>query len=73
MGYNKKDVTPLLTHWSYVFLALTYRNIVTFKCANLGSNINFKEKIMLSEWITQAVEIYNYLSSFSDLLTVQGN
>ena len=23
MGYCKKDVTPLLTHWSYVFLALT--------------------------------------------------
>ena len=21
----KKDVTPLLTHWSYVFLALTHR------------------------------------------------
>ena len=26
----KKDVTPLLTHWSYVFLALTHR-IVCFK------------------------------------------
>ena len=25
MGYCKKDVTPLLTHWSYVFLALTHR------------------------------------------------
>ena len=24
MGYCKKDVTPLLTHWSYVFLALTH-------------------------------------------------
>ena len=24
MGQCKKDVTPLLTHWSYVFLALTY-------------------------------------------------
>ena len=24
MGWCKKDVTPLLTHWSYVFLALTY-------------------------------------------------
>ena len=23
MGYCKKDVTPLLTHWSYIFLALT--------------------------------------------------
>ena len=25
MGYCKKGVTPLLTHWSYVFLALTHR------------------------------------------------
>ena len=25
MGYCKKDVTPLLTHWSYIFLALTHR------------------------------------------------
>ena len=25
MGYCKKDVTPLLTYWSYVFLALTHR------------------------------------------------
>ena len=24
MGLCKKDVTPLLTHWSYVFLALTH-------------------------------------------------
>ena len=23
----KKDVTPLLTHWSYVFLALTHRDV----------------------------------------------
>ena len=23
-GLYKKDVTPLLTHWSYVFLALTH-------------------------------------------------
>ena len=25
MGYFKKDVTPLLTNWSYFFLALTHR------------------------------------------------
>ena len=24
LGQRKKDVTPLLTHWSYVFLALTH-------------------------------------------------
>ena len=27
MGWCNKDVTPLLTHWSYVFLALTHRYI----------------------------------------------
>ena len=26
MGWCKKDVTPLLTYWSFVFLALTHRN-----------------------------------------------
>ena len=25
MGWCKKDVTPLLTHWSYVFLPLSHR------------------------------------------------
>ena len=25
MGWWKKDVTPLLTHWSYVFLALSHQ------------------------------------------------
>ena len=25
MGKCKKDITPLLTHWSYNFLALTHR------------------------------------------------
>ena len=30
MGKCKKDITPLLTHWSYVFLALTHRNGVDY-------------------------------------------
>ena len=28
MGLCKKDVIPLLTHWSYVFLALTHQYAV---------------------------------------------
>ena len=28
MDQCKKDVTPLLTHWSYVFLTLTHRYVV---------------------------------------------
>ena len=27
MSQCKKDIPPLLTHWSYVFLALTHRNV----------------------------------------------
>ena len=27
MGLCKKDVTPLLTHWGYIFLALTHRHV----------------------------------------------
>ena len=30
MGWFKKDVIPLLMHWSYVFLALTCRNHSTW-------------------------------------------
>ena len=26
MGLSKKNVTPLLMHWSYVFLALTHQS-----------------------------------------------
>ena len=26
MGLCKKDITPLLVHWSYVFLAQNHRN-----------------------------------------------
>ena len=30
MGHCKKDITPLLTHWSYVFLALTHQDGVFY-------------------------------------------
>ena len=28
MGLCKKDVTPLLMHWSYILIALTHRNVL---------------------------------------------
>ena len=31
MGQCKKDITPLLTHWSNVFLALTHRYWIAWK------------------------------------------
>ena len=30
MGKCKKDITPLLVHWSHVFLALTHRHDISF-------------------------------------------
>ena len=42
MGVSKKDVTPLLTHWSYVFLALTHQNWNNIHLApSVQFNMNF--------------------------------
>ena len=48
MGWCKKDITPLLTHWSYVFLAPTYRykternlNVATGQLRPSRSNLHF--------------------------------
>ena len=35
MGWCKKDVTPLLMRWSYVFLALTHRYVLMILIAVL--------------------------------------
>ena len=35
-GYCKKDVTPLLTHWSYAFLALTHQYVVYVSSGFIG-------------------------------------
>ena len=40
MGWCKKDVTPLLTQWSYIFLALTHRSyafIISSMIADLSN------------------------------------
>ena len=36
MGYCRKDITPVLTHWSYAFLALTHRYITLQPLDKLG-------------------------------------
>ena len=51
MGKCKKDVTPLLTHWSYVFLALTRRFAFvytrhTVMCLN-SWNLKFVNRLCL--------------------------
>ena len=38
MGQCKKDITPLLTHWSYVFLALTHQYV---KYTMIPSNVKY--------------------------------
>ena len=63
MSYCKKDVTPLLTHWSYVFLALTHRCVIfqldvaidgadevdaDFVCIKGGGACQTQEKIVAS-------------------------
>ena len=43
MGKCKKDVTPLLMHWSFVFLALTHQYVDSRSCtiqSSSGYNLN---------------------------------
>ena len=56
MGQSKKDVTQLLTHWSYVFLALTDQHIPqdyvtdTSNCPSTG-------EATLKIWVEVAHEV----------------
>ena len=54
-GKCKKDVTPLLTHWSYAFLALTHRYRPVWWCINLivSSLImgQFETYLITKKWI----------------------
>ena len=46
MGLCKKDVTPVLTHWSYVFLVLTHRSgVITW---NSCSSVWYKTTVVSS-------------------------
>ena len=58
MGQCKKDVTPLLTQWSYVFLALTHRykaqaegivcHLLESYCASLSASASsFMEELVM--------------------------
>ena len=47
MGYCKKDVTPLLTHWSYVFLALPYQFVLD---DHHGSSLSWCALSSLCDW-----------------------
>ena len=44
MAQCKKDVTPLLMHWSYVFLALTHRNSLCFATIFISFSLSLTSK-----------------------------
>ena len=52
MGLCQKDVTPLLTHWSYVFLALTHRhgNTLNYWSFVRGIQLSFPSQKDQSIW-----------------------
>ena len=48
MGWCKKDVTPLLTHWSYVFLALAHRYTeLRWQKQNISQTLDSKKPAIL--------------------------
>ena len=46
----KEDVTPLLTHWSYVFLTLTHRKLHLERCNATSNESNFHVQIIVIRW-----------------------
>ena len=61
MGYCKKDVTPLLMHWSYVFPVLTHQNIFLHRLKmQMHFNISWKQITM---WVKAEYIIETYQHS----------
>ena len=62
MGQCKKDVTPLLTHWSYVFLALTHRYILYFLLPKYVCDIEMCVSCRITQqkgWLRTSWDFYN--------------
>ena len=55
MGQCKKDVTPLLAHWSYIFLALTHRYDIVHHFSPLRWCRSFKSFLMEDIYHTWSV------------------
>ena len=66
MGLCKKDITPLLTHWSYVFLELTHRYLDVepvkphFTCSDIEEVNDFirehgygESRSHLTDWVVK--------------------
>ena len=56
MGQCKKDVTPLLMHWSYVFFALTHRSVAVIKFVKTSRNATRYVARHCWEYLTLAFE-----------------
>ena len=56
MDYCKKDVTPLVTHWSHIFLAIYYRDILGalhqtgISCQNIIKSQNVLHNSIYHRW-----------------------
>ena len=55
MGLCKKDITPLLIHWSYVFLALTHWNMI---CFTIPTQFGFQTMWIQSQFIHSQISVY---------------
>ena len=84
MGWCKKDVTPLLTHWSYAFHALSHRNIqkgvlpvgavatLQNQCPNISFIISPKLLVSIVQISMKHLELYdnNFANATSVLSTL---
>ena len=55
MAQCKKDVTPLLTHWSYVFLALSHRCVTDGFSTKKGQHYGALVFYLLDQAVEQSV------------------
>ena len=69
----KKDVTRMLKHWSYVFLALTHRFYVWYVCLNMqwcmvktvvNVHIHAIGLIYIKAWASSLFIVLHWFSSF---------
>ena len=68
MGQCKKDVTPLLVHWSYIFLALTHRYLIQSNPSNLY--LCSFEMVQFPWAVLKSTVTQSRLIIFQSLLTV---
>ena len=68
-GERKKDVTPLLTHWSYIFLALTHGNDLIKPVINHDKSQEHKNQVLNSWWPCDALWQHRPESTLALIMT----